>query len=162
MIRPAVAGDAAVIARLEAVLFGADAWTPEQVLSELVGPGRRGWVSIRSLRSHSTTREELATADSTSREGLDGYVITWDSGDVVDLQRIGVHPDAQRTGLATELLATATSGVARMLLEVAEDNEAALAFYAQRGFVEIDRRPRYYRSGAAAVVMQLDPGGQGR
>jgi ribosomal-protein-alanine N-acetyltransferase len=40
-----------------------------------------------------------------------------------------------------------------MLLEVSEHNEAALAFYRQRGFVEIDRRPRYYRDGAAAIVM---------
>jgi ribosomal-protein-alanine N-acetyltransferase len=43
----------------------------------------------------------------------------------------------------------------RVLLEVREDNEAALGLYAQSGFVEIDRRPRYYRDGAAAVVMQL-------
>jgi hypothetical protein len=28
--------------------------------------------------------------------------------------------------------------------------------------VEIDRRPRYYRDGAAAVVMQLLPPDQGR
>ena len=42
-----------------------------------------------------------------------------------------------------------------LLLEVREDNRPAIAFYAARGLVEIDRRPRYYRDGATAVVMRL-------
>ena len=46
-------------------------------------------------------------------------------------------------------------GADRLLLEVREDNAGALAFYAARGFVEIDRRPRYYRDGATAVVLAL-------
>ena len=41
-----------------------------------------------------------------------------------------------------------------MLLEVRADNRPALAFYAHHGFVEIDRRDRYYADGATAVVMQ--------
>ena len=36
-----------------------------------------------------------------------------------------------------------------------EDNAGALAFYAATGFAEIARRPRYYRDGATAVVMEL-------
>ena len=35
------------------------------------------------------------------------------------------------------------------------DNEGALAFYAAQGFVELDRRPRYYRDGADAIVLEL-------
>ena len=42
----------------------------------------------------------------------------------------------------------------RLLLEVREDNREALAFYAGQGFVEIDRRPRYYADGTTAVVMR--------
>ena len=34
------------------------------------------------------------------------------------------------------------------------DNDAALAFYAGEGFVEIDRRRGYYRDGSDAVVME--------
>jgi ribosomal-protein-alanine N-acetyltransferase len=141
MIRPATLDDAEAISALEAVLFGPDAWTLEQVVEELSGIGRRGWVMVSTGR-------------------IAGYVITREVGEVADLQRIGVHPDAQRQGLAGRLLDAALAGTAadRMLLEVAEDNEAALAFYTRRGFVEIDRRPRYYRSGAAAIVMMLRPG----
>ena len=40
-----------------------------------------------------------------------------------------------------------------MLLEVSAGNAGARAFYAAEGFVEIDRRRRYYRDGSDAVVM---------
>ena len=55
----------------------------------------------------------------------------------------------------------ATVGQARaaravqMLLEVSAANPDALAFYAATGFVEIDRRPRYYRDGSDALVLRL-------
>jgi ribosomal-protein-alanine N-acetyltransferase len=44
----------------------------------------------------------------------------------------------------------------RLLLEVREDNVAACAFYAARGFVEIDRRPHYYADRTTAVVLAKD------
>ena len=31
-----------------------------------------------------------------------------------------------------------------------------MAFYAAHGFTEIDRRPRYYRDGSDALVLQRD------
>jgi ribosomal-protein-alanine N-acetyltransferase len=86
--------------------------------------------------------------------------------DVAELQRISVDTGRRRAGLATRLLG-AVEGVARgggaerLLLEVREDNEGALAFYAARGFTEIARRRRYYADGATAVVLELalGPGG---
>ena len=42
----------------------------------------------------------------------------------------------------------------RLLLEVRETNADALAFYAAGGFVEVDRRPRYYRDGSTAIVLR--------
>ncbi|HET9499309.1 MAG TPA: GNAT family N-acetyltransferase, partial [Marmoricola sp.] len=78
--------------------------------------------------------------------------------DIAELQRIAVGVEHRRRGLASELLdavvATAREGGAdRLLLEVREDNADALAFYAARDFVEVDRRRRYYRDGATAVVL---------
>jgi ribosomal-protein-alanine N-acetyltransferase len=148
VIRPATAGHAAAIAGLEAALFGVDAWSAEQVGEELAGFGA-GFVLC--------VGEELV-----------GYVVTRTIGDVSDLQRIAVSASYQRRGAASRLLDAALAGArqagaVRMLLEVAEDNKAALRFYAQRGFAEIDRRARYYRSGAAAIVMAADlfPEGSG-
>jgi ribosomal-protein-alanine N-acetyltransferase len=43
-----------------------------------------------------------------------------------------------------------------MLLEVDAHNEAALAFYRRHGFLEISRRPGYYRAGTDAVVLARD------
>lgn len=141
-IRPAVVADAAAIAVLEAELFPGEAWSVEQVAEELTGYGRSGWV-----------------ADAPGVE-LGGYVVMRTVGDVSDLQRIGVRASAQRSGLASSLLAAASAGVRaagaeRVLLEVAEDNAPARAFYARAGFVEIDRRPRYYRQEVDALVLEL-------
>ena len=135
---PAVVG---AVAALEAEVFGVDAWSAAQVAEELGGTGRRTWV----------LEEDVA---------LVGYAVTWRSGDVVDLQRIAVHPGHRHQGLARALLAEAVAagradGADRMLLEVGAGNAAALGLYAAAGFVEIDRRPRYYRDGADAVVLRL-------
>jgi ribosomal-protein-alanine N-acetyltransferase len=65
------------------------------------------------------------------------------------------------TALLDQVLALAVrSGADRLLLEVREDNAAALGFYAAREFVEVDRRPRYYADGTTAVVLRrgLDRG----
>ena len=65
----------------------------------------------------------------------------------------------QALGVAAALLATLIGAAKeqradRILLEVREDNHGALAFYADQGFVEIDRRRRYYRDGATAIVLR--------
>jgi ribosomal-protein-alanine N-acetyltransferase len=129
------------VAALEAEVFGADAWSRAQVAEELAGRGRRTWVAEDS-------------------GAVVGYAVTWASGDVVDLQRIAVHPEHRGRGLARALLDAATAagradGADRMLLEVSAANAAALGLYAATGFVEIDRRRRYYRDGTDAVVMRL-------
>ena len=146
MIRPATTSDVGTIAHLERILFGADAWTEAQITEELVGPGRQALV-IAAPDALSGTGE---------RDGIAGYVVTRLVDDVADLQRIGVHPDAQRHGLASALLAEAVKRpAARMLLEVAESNAAARSFYAKAGFVEIHRRANYYRDGSDALVLEL-------
>lgn len=143
MIRPAVPADAEAVAALEAAALGPDAWSPA-----LVAQGTRGDVpTLHYLVCH---------------EGavLVGYAAVSLVADVAELQRIAVDPGRRRSGIASRLLAEAvglarTTGADRLLLEVREDNAGALAFYAARGFAEIDRRRRYYRDGAAAVVMRL-------
>jgi ribosomal-protein-alanine N-acetyltransferase len=137
-LRAATSDDVGAVHALEAEVFALDAWSEESVREELTGPRRRALVACHP---------EVV-----------GYVVTAVAGDVLDLQRIAVHPAHRRRGLARELLAAALAepghGVRRVLLEVGAGNPAALAFYAAAGFTEIDRRRRYYRDGSDAVVME--------
>lgn len=141
-VRAATADDLPALAGLEEALFGVDAWSPDQLLGELTGPGRRAWVATEAGEGSPC-----------------GYAITMTVGDIADLQRIAVHPRRQRTGVARALLEQAVTQARadradRMLLEVSAANTPALAFYAAAGFTEIDRRPRYYRDGADAIVLR--------
>lgn len=135
-VRAATADDVPAVHALEQQSFGVDAWSEAAVLEELTGPRRVALV--------------LGDPD------VMAYVVTAAAGDVVDLQRLVVHPAHRRRGLARRLLAAALREAEedRMLLEVSVVNERALAFYAAEGFVEIDRRGDYYRDGSDAVVME--------
>ena len=147
MIRLATTSDVGTIAHLERILFGANLIVA-QITEELVGAGRQ----VLVIATESSPDIDPGTDE---RAGISGYVVTRLVDDVADLQRIGVHPDAQRHGLATALLAEAMKRpAARMLLEVAESNAVARAFYARAGFVEIHRRPKYYRDGSDALVLE--------
>ena len=133
-VRPATAADVDPLAALETDLFGADAW------------------SRASVEAGAAAGRVLVADDA----GLAGYVVTLAAGDVLDLLRIAVRPDLRRHGLAHALLEAASTD-RRMLLEVSERNAGAIAFYAAEGFTVIARRDRYYRDGAAAVVMERLP-----
>jgi len=132
-VRPAHEGDVPALAALEESLFGADAWSAASVGAD-VEAGR-----------------VLVAQDAGGP--VVGFVVTLPAGDAVDLLRIGVHPEHRRRGTAHALL-EAAGDERRMLLEVSDHNEAALAFYAAEGFTEVARRSRYYKDGTDAVVME--------
>lgn len=144
MIRPAGAGDVPAIAGLERDNLGQDAWSEALVREGVTG----GLPTVRYLVAE--------------QDGLVvGYAAASIVTDIAELQRVAVDPGRRRAGVASGLLdavlAEATAaGADRLLLEVRESNAGAIAFYASRGFVEIDRRRRYYRDGATAVVMRHD------
>lgn len=149
-VRPATAEDAAAIAALERDNLGADAWSPALVQEGVAG-------------NLPTVAYLVAEVDGDAGPQVVGHAVTSVVADIAELQRIAVDPAHRRGGVATELLDAAVSaarvgGADRLLLEVREDNAGALAFYAARGFVEVDRRRRYYRDGATAVVLRLGLG----
>ena len=143
MIRAAVAADAPVIAQLEEDNLGVDAWSVG-----LVEQGVSGQLP--------TIHYLVAETD----DCIVGYAAASIVAEIGELQRIAVDPAQRRRGLAGQLLTAvadlaAPEGADRVLLEVREDNDGALAFYAAAGFAEIDRRRKYYRDGATAVVLAL-------
>jgi [ribosomal protein S18]-alanine N-acetyltransferase len=142
LVRPARPGDVDAVSGLERDCLGRDAWS-------------EGLVREGVLGDLPTITYLVAEADG----DLVGYAVTSSVGDIAELQRIAVAPSHRRRGIAALLLAAVVDAARRtpadrLLLEVREDNRPALSFYAGQGFVEIDRRPRYYADGATAVVMR--------
>jgi ribosomal-protein-alanine N-acetyltransferase len=147
-VRPATDADVDAIAASEAANLGPDAWSPGLVAEGVAG---------RLPTVHYLVAEEGGR--------VVGHAVASLAGDIAELQRIAVAEGHRRRGVAAALLArvlalAGESEADRVLLEVREDNASALAFYAAQGFVEVDRRPRYYRDGATAVVLRraLDRG----
>jgi ribosomal-protein-alanine N-acetyltransferase len=141
-LRDATAEDAAAVAALEREVFGDTAWSPASVASTLAAPGALGVVAR-------------------APDGTDvGYALAHVAGDVADLDRIAVAEAWRRRDVGGALLAAVRRRVAgladRLLLEVAETNAPALAFYRRAGFAEIARRRRYYPDGSDALVLGLD------
>lgn len=143
-VRPARAGDVEAVARLEQECLGRDAWSPGLVREGIAG----GLPTVVYLVAEGGAGR------------VEGYAVASMAGDVAELQRIAVDPGSRRGGVASALLEGVVEQAGRteadrLLLEVREDNAGAQAFYASRGFTEIDRRRRYYADGATAVVLLL-------
>ena len=146
LVRPAGFADVTTVTRLEVDCLGGDAWSEGLVREGILG-------------RLPTVTYLVAEVDGE----VVGHAVTSCAGDIAELQRIAVAPDHRRQGIAAALLASVVDTARRteadrLLLEVREDNRAALAFYADQGFVDIDRRPHYYADGAPAIVMRLPLG----
>lgn len=124
--------------------FG-EAWTPAQCLSILDMPGV--WLTLGAPRG--TDSEKSAS----------GFALARIAADEAELLLIGVRPSCRRQGLGRALLrhtmAAARARGARLLhLEVRQGNEAA-ELYRQAGFVQVGRRPDYYRGADGALFDAL-------
>lgn len=83
--------------------------------------------------------------------------------DTADLHRIMVAREHRGEGVAKQLMNAGLEwaqgvGASRMLLEVREDNDAALGLYEGCGFEMIARRNDYYGPGVHALVMGVELG----
>lgn len=97
---------------------------------------------------------------------VDGRVaamlVLWMILDEAHIATVATHPHFRRQGLARRLLVTALraardEGAVSSLLEVRDRHSAAQDFYRSLGFVEVGRRPKYYRdNGEDAVLMTLE------
>ncbi|MSQ02812.1 MAG: GNAT family N-acetyltransferase [Myxococcales bacterium] len=138
IIREVGPADLARILQLEALCFGAEAWTSSMVAEEF---SRLGGIFLGV------------------GEPLDAYICGWAIIGELHLLQLAVHPDVRRTGLATQLhdalLKAAAPRAECGWLEVKVDNGGAICFYERLGWVPIGRRPRYYADGNDAIVFRL-------
>lgn len=142
-IRPMTEADIPAVDALEKALFPVDAWPTYMFYDELSQP---------DTRTYYVAVDALGT--------VIGYAGVMCIPPIADVQTIAVVPEREGQGIGTALLATlidqARAFDARdVLLEVRADNPRAQRLYRWFGFEQIHVRPRYYRDGADAVIMQL-------
>jgi ribosomal-protein-alanine N-acetyltransferase len=111
-----------------------DAWSEAVVGNILATPGAFGFIAV-------------------VRGIPEAFILCRAGGGECDVLALGTLPEARRDGLARRLVERAVEeaairGAWRMVLEVAEDNEAARGLYARCAFSLVGRRPRYYRRSA--------------
>ncbi len=129
--------DLAVVAALHASCFD-HAWNKAAIAELLAIPGSLG--ALAHIKDQPV-----------------GFVIALAVGAEAEILTLGVLPKFRRRGIAARMLASVAerlsgAGCRRLLLEVAEDNEAARALYGKLGFTEVGRRPSYYRRAAGEVA----------
>jgi ribosomal-protein-alanine N-acetyltransferase len=128
----ATASHAEILAALHAACFPGESWSADAMRSILAIPGTFGLIALDEA-------EQPA-----------GLLLARGAAGDIEILTLGVAPGSRRAGLGRRLLArglaeAGAAGATRVFLEVAEDNEAALALYRKAGFAPIGRRPDYYR-----------------
>lgn len=132
------------LAALEAQLFIHDAWAAATIHYWLKSEGNDGLLLV----------DEANT--------IVAYCLYNQLFEQAEIIRIGVHPNAQKQGLASRLLdslvAHLTPTADTLLLEVRTDNSPAIQLYQKLGFTVIHTRKAYYRnqdgSRTDALIMQ--------
>lgn len=140
-IVPAGAGHAPVLAALHASSFAAP-WRIGEFETLLHQPGVAAWI---------TTHQETPV----------GFILVRAVADEAEILTLAVLPAERRQGIGAALLHAAAThlrggGTARLFLEVAADNAAALALYERNGFAATGRRAGYYaREGKQVDAMTM-------
>lgn len=136
-LRRALASDATTIARLQIGLFDSP-WSEELLCSVL---------------QSSVSLSLMALVDEVPVGFLVGRMVV-DEGEILV---IGVGQRVQRRGIGRLLLTAwleslTTLGARLAFLEVAADNEPAVALYGRCGFASVGRRPGYYHRADGSVA----------
>jgi len=90
-----------------------------------------------------------------------GMIVTWLIVDEAHIASVAVHPDHRGLRIGEKLVVTAMlnaldEGIKMVTLEVRASNLAAQALYNNLGFVEVGRRPRYYKDNQEdALIMTM-------
>lgn len=93
---------------------------------------------------------------------LAALLVAWRALNSIEIVDVAVAPRYRRRGIASAMLNTlaavaGANGVERIVLEVREDNEPAIATYQNLGYRRLGRRSDFYDNGTAAEVMEFRP-----
>ncbi len=145
VLRPMGRDDVAAVAAMEEVLFGAEAWSPELLATEMT--------------ADPASRYYIVAEDDGVIAGYGGLLAQ--GGGQADVLTLAVAAHRWGEGIGTALLDGLLSeagrrGCTEIFLEVRVDNDRAQRLYRRRGFTDIGIRRAYYQpSGTDALVMRL-------
>jgi ribosomal-protein-alanine N-acetyltransferase len=145
VLRPMGRGDVAAVAAMEEVLFGAEAWSPELLATEVT--------------TDPVSRYYIVADDDGVITGYGGLLAQ--RGGQADVLTLAVAEHRWGEGIGSALLdglltEAARRGCTEIFLEVRVDNDRAQRLYRRRGFTDIGLRRGYYQpSGTDALVMRL-------
>ncbi len=119
------------IVQLEKVCFS-DPWSENSVASELNNPLSLWLVAVED-------------------QTVLGYVGSQSVLGEADVMNVAVHPDFRRRHIGQVLIERLIEmlreqAVHSLALEVRVSNESAIALYQKLGFVQVGKRPNYYRN----------------
>jgi len=93
-----------------------------------------------------------------------GYAVSWYVTDEIQLNNLVIKPEYRRKGMGTILLEhILTDSYTReplprsIILEVSNENRAAIQFYKKNGFIETGRRKNYYKHSDAILMIKEIP-----
>lgn len=119
------------VAELEKLCFS-DPWSENSITSELVNKLSYWLVAVEG-------------------DTVAGYIGSQSVLGESDMMNVAVHPDFRRQGIAKRLVLTLVEGLKVrgnhcLSLEVRASNEPAIRLYEKLGFLQVGRRPKYYRN----------------
>lgn len=119
------------IARLEEICFS-EPWSEKSIASELENPLSLWLVALDG-------------------ETVAGYIGSQTVMDETDMMNVAVHPEYRRQGIGEALVMALIrqlqqTGSRNLSLEVRTSNVSARNLYEKLGFIQVGKRPRYYRN----------------
>ncbi len=126
---------------------------------ELAALHQKGFTEPRPW-SAGEFRELLKSDSCFTCSNKHGFAIGRIAGPEVELLTIVVDPEHRRKGLAHDLMIAfevqaKAKGAQDAFLEVAENNDAAIALYKSFGFAPIGKRKNYYASSTGSRITAL-------
>ena len=137
-LTPCTVAHVGVLAAMHALCF-AKPWVEEDFVRLLATPGSAALIAVSS-------RDDGEPA---------GFILWRCAADEAEIITLGVVPAERRGKLGAALveaaMARSRTRAKAVFLEVAVDNWAARRLYGSLGFLEIDRRQKYYKVGASST-----------
>ena len=130
------------VAALEKLCFS-DPWSEQSIMAELNNPLSLWLVAVEEDR-------------------VVGYIGSQTVPPESDVMNVAVDPKFRRRGLAEQLVLSLveqlqSAGNTSLTLEVRASNAPAIALYHKLGFIQVGRRPNYYRNPREdALILRKD------